>query len=43
LQEAAHQAGDLRASNYQDLVLQHTKLLRDLDQASRKMSLKKLE
>jgi DNA primase len=43
LQEAAHQAGDLRASNYQDLVLQNTKLLRDLDQASRKMSLKKLE
>jgi DNA primase len=43
LQEAAHQAGDLRASNYQDLVLQNTKLLRDLDQASRKISLKKLE
>ncbi|MEO8357549.1 MAG: DNA primase [Chloroflexota bacterium] len=43
LQEEAHQAGDLRASSYQDLVLQNTKLLRDLDQASRKMSLKKLE
>lgn len=43
LQEAAHQAGDLRASNYQALVLQNTKLLRDLDQASRKMALKKLE
>lgn len=43
LQEEAHQAGDLRASSYQDLVLQNTKLLRDLDQASRKMSQKKLE
>jgi hypothetical protein len=43
LQEEAHQSGDLRASSYQQLVLQHTKLLRDLDQASRKMSLKKLE
>lgn len=43
LQEEAHQAGDLRASSYQDLVLQNTRLLRDLDQASRKMSLKKLE
>jgi len=43
LQEEAHQAGDLRASSYQDLVLQHTKLLRDLDQASRKMSMKRLE
>jgi len=43
LQEEAHQAGDLRATSYQQLVLQNTKLLRDLDQASRKMSLKKLE
>jgi DNA primase len=43
LQEEAHQAGDLRASPYQDLVLQNTKLIRDLDQASRKMSLKRLE
>jgi DNA primase len=43
LQEEAHQSGDLRASSYQDLVLQNTKLLRDLDQASRRMSLKKLE
>lgn len=43
LQEEAHQAGDLRASSYQDLVLQNTKLLRDLDQASRKMTLKRLE
>jgi DNA primase len=43
LQEEAHQSGDLRASSYQDLVLQNTKLLRDLDQASRRMSLRKLE
>ena len=43
LQEEAHQAGDLRASPYQDLVLQNTKLIRDLDQASHKMSLKRLE
>ncbi len=43
LQEEAHQGGDLRAASYQDLVLQHTKLLRDLDQAYRKMSLKRLE
>jgi hypothetical protein len=39
LQEEAQQAGDLRAASYQDLVLQHTRLLRDLDEANRKMSL----
>jgi hypothetical protein len=45
LQEEAYQDqdGDVRAASYQDLVLQHTKLLRDLDQAYRKMSLKRLE
>ncbi len=43
LQEEAQQAGDLKAAAYQDLVLQHTYLLRDLDQAYRKMSLKRLE
>ena len=43
LQEEAHQAGDLRAASYGDLVLQHTRLLRDLDQAHHKMSLKRLE
>jgi len=43
LQEDAQQTGDLRAASYQDLVLQHTRLLRDLDQARRKMSLKRLE
>jgi len=42
LQEEAYQDGDLRASSYQDLVLKHTRLLRDLDQASRKMSMKRL-
>ena len=42
LQEEAHQGGDLRAASYQDLVLQLTKLLRDLDQAYRKMTLKRL-
>ncbi|MGB8983344.1 MAG: DNA primase [Anaerolineales bacterium] len=43
LQEEAHQVGDLRAASYQDLVLKHTRLLRDLDQAFRKMSLKRLQ
>ena len=43
LQEEAHQGGDLRAASYQDLVLKHTRLLRDLDQAYRKMSLKRLQ
>ena len=43
LQEEAHQGGDLRAASYQDMVLQHTRLLRDLDQAYRKMSLKRMD
>jgi len=43
LQEEAHEGGDLRASSYQDLVLQHTRLLRDLDQANRKMAMKRME
>jgi DNA primase len=43
LQEDAQQAGDLRAASYQELVLQHTRLLLDLDQAQLKMSLKRLE
>jgi DNA primase len=42
LQEEAHQTGDLRAASYQSLVLQHTRLLRDLDQAFRRMMLKRL-
>ncbi|GAB4445216.1 MAG: DNA primase [Anaerolineales bacterium] len=43
LQEEAHQSGDLRASSYMQLVLQHTRLLRELDEAYRKMSQKRLE
>jgi DNA primase len=43
LQEESQQDGDLRASFYQEVVLQHTRLLRDLDQAHRKMSQKRLE
>jgi DNA primase len=43
LQEDAQQVGDLRTASYQELVLKHTRLLRDLDQAYRKMSLKRLE
>ena len=43
LQEEAHQSGDMRASTYTDLVLKHTRLLRDLDQAYKQMSAKRLE
>jgi DNA primase len=43
LQEEAQQVGDLRAASYQDLVLKHTRLLHNLDQAHRKMSLKRLQ
>jgi len=43
LQEEAQQVGDLRAASYQGLVLKHTKLLHDLDQAYRKMSLRRLQ
>jgi DNA primase len=43
LQEEAQQVGDLRAASYQDLVLKQTKLLHNLDQAYRKMSLKRLQ
>lgn len=43
LQEEAQQDGDSRASFYQEVVLQHTRLLRDLDQAHRRMSQKRLE
>jgi DNA primase len=42
LQEEAHQSGDLRAASYQGLVLQHTRLLRDLDQAYRRITLKRV-
>ena len=43
LQEDAHQSGDTRASFYQAVVLQHTRLLRDLDQAQRRMTQKRME
>jgi hypothetical protein len=43
LQEEAHHAGDLRASSYMELVLQHTRLLRELDEAFRRMTQKRLE
>jgi DNA primase len=42
LQEDAQQTGDLRAASYQTLVLQHARLLRDLDQANLKMVQKRL-
>jgi ABC-type phosphate transport system auxiliary subunit len=41
--EEAQQQGDLRATAYQEQVLQHTRLLRDLDQAGRKLSLRRVE
>jgi DNA primase len=43
LQEEAQQVGDLRAASYQDLVLKHTRLLHHLDQAYRRLSLKRLQ
>ncbi len=43
LQEESQQVGDLRAASYQDLVLKQTRLLHNLDQAYRKMSLKRLQ
>jgi DNA primase len=43
LQEEAQQVGDLRAASYQDLVLKQTRLLHNLDQAYRKMLLKRLQ
>ncbi len=38
LQEDAQQAGDLRAASYQELVLQHVRLLRHLDKATSKIT-----
>lgn len=38
LQEDAQQQGDLRAASYAESVLQHTRLLRSLDQAERRLS-----
>ena len=41
--EDAQQQGDLRATSYQEQVLLHTRLLRDLDHAGRKLSLRRIE
>jgi hypothetical protein len=41
--EEAQQQGDLRATAYQQQVLQHTRLLRDLDHAGRRLSLRRIE
>jgi len=41
--EEAQQQGDLRATAYQEQVLQHTRLLRDLDHAGRMLSLRRIE
>jgi DNA primase len=41
--EEAQQQGDFRATSYQEQVLQHTRLLRDLDHAGRKLSLRRIE
>ena len=43
LQEEAQQVGDLRAASYQSLVLKNARLLHDLDQAYRRVSLKRLQ
>ena len=43
LLEEAQQQGDLKATSYQEQVLQHTRLLRDLDYAGRKLSLRRIE
>ena len=42
LQEEAQQGGDLRAASYADLVLQHTRSLRDLDQANQMIYVKRV-
>ena len=41
--EEAQQQGDMRATTFQEQVLQHTRLLRDLDFAGRKLSLRRIE
>ncbi|GAB4504716.1 MAG: DNA primase [Anaerolineales bacterium] len=43
MQEDAQQQGDLKATAYQQMVLQHTRLLRDLDQAGRRLSSRRSE
>jgi DNA primase len=41
--EEAQQQGDLKATSYQQQVLQHTRLLRDLDHAGRQLALRRIE
>jgi hypothetical protein len=41
--EEAQQQGDLRATAFQEQVLQHTRLLLDLDHAGRQLSLRRIE
>ncbi|MCF6277403.1 MAG: DNA primase [Anaerolineales bacterium] len=43
LQEEAQQQGEMQTASYQKLVLQHARLLRDLDQANRRLRLRRLE
>ena len=43
LQEEAQRSGDLRAASYQTLAIQNTRLLLGLDQAERKIALKRLQ
>jgi hypothetical protein len=41
--EEAQQQGDLKATSYQQQVLQHTRLLRDLDHAGEQLTLRRVE
>ena len=43
LQEDSQKEGDLSAASYQQLVLQHLRLLKDLDEASRKLRSRRVE
>ncbi len=43
MQEEARELGDLRAASVQEMVMQHARLLHDLDKAGRKITLKRLE
>jgi DNA primase len=43
LQEDAQQSGDLRAASYQNLAVQHARLIRSLDLANQKISMRRLE
>jgi hypothetical protein len=41
--EEAQQQGDLKATSYQQQVLQYTRLLRDLDRARNQLALRRIE